>query len=84
MCHPNAVHQIEARHPELLLEVAQTNARLARRLAAKRSLLQHAASGRTTPLERALLGEEAAEREDDRVYWSPLLTELQQLRHARC
>ncbi len=75
---------LELRTPQLLIEVAQAHASLARRLTPKRQLLAHAASGKVTPLERALFAEEAAERKEDKVYWSPLLKELERLRHARC
>jgi len=73
----------ELRTPQLLIELAQTQAALCRRLAGQRRLLAHAASGRTTALERALRAEETAEREADQQYWLPLREELERLRHAR-
>jgi hypothetical protein len=41
-------------------------------------------SGKVAALEHALLTEEAAERKKDKIYWSPLLKELEELRHAKC
>ncbi|MBI5773645.1 MAG: hypothetical protein HZA89_07880 [Verrucomicrobia bacterium] len=73
----------ELRTPQLLLEVAQAHAGLARRLAVKRPLLKPAVSGRLTKLESALLNEENCVRAEDRAYWSPLLKELERLRHAK-
>jgi hypothetical protein len=73
----------ELRTPELLLEVAQDHVGLAKRLAARRPLLQHAASGKRTHLERALLAEESGLRTEDKAYWLPLLKELERLRHAK-
>jgi hypothetical protein len=73
----------ELRTPQLLLEVAQAHASLTQRLAAKRPLLRHAASGKRTQLERALLAEEGGLRAEDKAYWRPLLKELEGLRHAK-
>jgi hypothetical protein len=67
----------------LLAEIAQSHARLARRLAVKRPLLTHAIAGRLAPLERALANEEDNLRAADRVYWLPLLKELERLRLAK-
>jgi hypothetical protein len=75
---------LELRTPELLLELAQTHAGLVRQLVSKRSLLAHAVSGKMAQLERALLAEEAAERREDKNYWSPLLKQLERLRHSKC
>jgi hypothetical protein len=72
----------ELRTPRLLLEVARAHASLARRLATKRPLLKRAVSGKLTQLENALLTEEARLRAEDKTYWSPLLKELEQLRHV--
>jgi hypothetical protein len=73
----------ELRTPELLIELARSNAALCRRLAAVRPLLAHAATGNAKALERALDNEETAERERDKVYWLPLRQELEKLRHAK-
>jgi hypothetical protein len=72
----------ELRTAELLLEVALDSAALCRRLLRQRPLLTHALHNDRVALERALLDEEAAERERDRTYWSPLRKELETLRHA--
>ncbi|MCU0783779.1 MAG: hypothetical protein MUF81_06970 [Verrucomicrobia bacterium] len=74
---------LELRTPQLLLAVAQAHANLARRLAAKRFLLRHAASGKLAKLERALADEEARLRAEDKAYWRPLLKELERLRHPK-
>lgn len=73
----------ELRTPQLLLEVAQTHASVARRLATKRPLLKHAISSKLTQLERALADEESHLRTEDKAYWSPLLKELEKLRHPK-
>jgi hypothetical protein len=70
----------ELRTPELLVEVAQRNLPLCRRLAPTRSLLAHAAMGETGMVEHALQTEETATRELDRCDWLPLREELQKLR----
>jgi len=73
----------ELRTPELLIELARSNAALCRRLASVRLLLAHAATGNANALEQALDGEETAERQRDREYWLPLRRELEKLRHAK-
>jgi hypothetical protein len=74
---------MELRTPQLLQEVAQCRLVLARRLAAKRPLLQHAASGDLAQLQAALDDEEIKFRAQDRAYWVPLLQELERLRHPK-
>lgn len=73
----------ELRTPELLLELARRYPAICRRLVRQRPLLVHAQSGKMTGLEQALLAEETAERQLDKVYWLPLKQELEKLRHAR-
>jgi len=73
----------ELRTPQLLVEVAQRQDVLCRRLAWTRPLLAKAAIGRLDELERALMAEEAIERARDRAYWAPLRAQLAKLRHAR-
>ena len=73
----------ELRTPQLLVEVAQSNAVLCRRLVVHRPLLADAAAGNVSALERALDEEEAAERERDKEYWSPLRAELEKLRRTK-
>ena len=72
---------LELRTPQLLQEVAHNHTRLARRLAARRPLLVPAVSGGLALLEHALLAEENHIRAEDKTYWSPLLKELENLRH---
>ena len=72
----------ELRTLELLTEVARANAALCRRLVAVRPLLAHATTD-ATALESALMAEETAEREQDKIYWLPLRRELEKLRHAQ-
>ena len=72
----------ELRTPQLLVELAQTHPRLCRQLAPGRPLLASAVLGRAAKLEAALLAEETAERERDKLYWMPLRKELEQLRHV--
>jgi hypothetical protein len=73
----------ELRTPELLIEVARANAALCRRLIAGRPLLAHATADDTAQLERALVAEETAQREQDKIYWLPLRRELEKMRHAK-
>jgi hypothetical protein len=74
----------ELRTPELLVELAQSNAALCRRLISQRPLLTRAASGDVAELERALHSEETAERARDKQYWFSLRKELERLRHLGC
>lgn len=74
---------LELRTTQLLLEVAQAHASLARRLAVQRPLLRHAVAGKPAPLESALAAEENQMRTEDKAYWSPLLRELEKLRHPK-
>jgi len=74
---------LELRTPQLLVEIARNHARLARRLATKRPLLRHAAFGKLAQLERSLSDEENSLRAKDKAYWSPLLKELEKLRHPK-
>jgi hypothetical protein len=72
----------ELRTPELLVEVARAWPLVARPLMAERPLLACAQSDRLRELEELLVGEERAQREEDRLYWQPLKAELEQLRMA--
>jgi len=72
---------MELRTPVLLMDLAKSHTALVRKMVAKRRLLVEALSGRTTALERALLAEETLERKKDKLYWRPLLRELEKLRH---
>ena len=74
---------LELRTPQLLLEVAQAHVNLAQRLAGKRPLLRHAAVDKLAQIERALSVEENSLRVQDKAYWSPLLKELESLRHPK-
>ena len=73
----------ELRTSQLLVEVAQRHALLGQRLVSTRPLLAHAGLARMEELERALMAEESAERDQDRRYWLPLKVELEKLRHAK-
>jgi hypothetical protein len=70
----------ELRTPEILVEVARSHPALNRRLVSSRPLLAEAAAGKTAALEHLLAGEEAAERERDRLYWLPLRKQLEKMR----
>jgi len=72
---------LELRTSALLVDLAKTYPRLAKKLLPRRRLLRHAFSGRMAPLERALSTEEAIEQKKDKLYWAPLLSELEKLRH---
>lgn len=73
----------EMRTPELLVEIAQQNMLLARRMISVRPLLAEAILGQTDALAKSLSAEEAEIREKDRAYWKPLFRELERLRHAQ-
>ena len=73
----------ELRTPQLLVELAPKHTRLCRQLAPGRLLLAHAVLGEPLKLEQALMAEEAAEREQDRIYWAPMRRELEKLRHTK-
>ena len=73
----------ELRTPELLVEVVRANGTSCRRMVADRPLLTHAVPTNTATLERALMAEETAERDQDKIYWLPLRRELEALRQAR-
>ena len=84
---PGAAHVefwlLELRTPELLIDLARKKPAICRRLSRHRPLLGIAAKGELDDLERALRDEESAERQRDKLYWSPLRRELEKLRHAR-
>ncbi len=73
---------LEMRTPDLLCEAAQAVPTVTRALVSKRPLLKLAEPGQLGELAEALASEERGERERDRIYWQPLKTELEQLRHA--
>jgi hypothetical protein len=74
---------LELRTPDLLIELATAQGRIPVYLRRKRPLLELAATGNKSLLERALLEEEQREREADQQYWASLKKELENLRHAR-
>jgi hypothetical protein len=73
---------MELRTPELIVEVAQRYEHACRRLVFSRPLLARALSGDPGELAGELEREEAAERDKDRRYWSPLRRQLELLRHS--
>ncbi len=70
----------EMRTPGLLVEIARAHPDATRESARTRRLLEHASSGDLPWLEEALLEEQRAERDADRVYWQPLKQELEKIR----
>jgi hypothetical protein len=72
----------ELRTPELLVEAANAWPQVARQIAAQRPLLALAQADALRDLAEAILTEERAERERDRLYWRPLKAELEQLRRT--
>jgi hypothetical protein len=73
----------EMRTPELLVSLAAEHSELAKTLSAERPLLKFATAGDVAVLRTALRAEEDTQREADRQYWSPLKSELEQLRRAK-
>jgi len=74
---------LELRTPDLQIELATAHRPIPVHLRRKRQLLELAATGNKSLLERALREEEQKERESDQKYWAPLKKELEKLRHAR-
>ncbi len=72
----------ELRTPELLAEAVQMWPESTKAMAGERPLLQLAWQESLPDLEAALINEELAERQRDRLYWQPLKAELERLRHA--
>jgi hypothetical protein len=73
----------ELRTPELLLEAAAAQPKLAREMAGRRPLLAAALANDPAGVARLLAQEEQVLRERDRLYWLPLKAELETLRHQR-
>ena len=73
---------MEARTPELLVELARRFPAEARALALTRPLLGQAIAGDLAGLRPALDAEVRAEQDKDRAYWEPLRRELEAFRHA--
>jgi hypothetical protein len=74
---------IEGRTPQTLIEVANKYPDAARSAAARRPLLQDAFAASVSALRQTLLEEQQKEQEVDRIYWQPLIAELEELRHNR-
>jgi len=74
---------LELRTPELLMELGAMQRRLPTHLIRKRPLLKLVRTGDQLALVKGLFEEEQKEREADRLYWKPLKSELERLRHAR-
>lgn len=70
----------ELRTPELLVELATAHPATAKKVAASRVLVRHAADAGLEALKNALKAEEQAERTLDAAYWLPLKKELENLR----
>jgi hypothetical protein len=73
----------ELRTPELLMELFQRHPVACRKVAAERPVLKAVMLGNSRAVDRGLIGEEEAERDEDRRYWLPLRSELERLRHTR-
>jgi len=73
---------LEARSPDILVEVCHRYSRQANKLIGLRPLLSWAAAGLVAKLETALHEEEERFRQADRRYWQPLREKLFQMRQA--
>jgi hypothetical protein len=73
---------LEARSPELLVELAARFHAAAERLRDHRPLLALAWHGRLPELRTALDAEVRAEQDKDRIYWEPLKREMEAFRRA--
>jgi len=74
---------LEARTPELLIELAERFPEQTSDIAQTRTLLQFAQEAVVDALRQTLTDEQEQERAHDRAYWAPLVAELEELRHAR-
>ena len=74
---------LEARTPDLLVELAKSRSQLCASLIGQRPLLHSALCGDFTEVESQLEAEEHRERMLDREYWLPLKKELERMRHTR-
>jgi hypothetical protein len=73
---------MQARTPELLIELVQRFPEQARHQSERRPLLQLANSAESDPLREALDSEVRAEQAKDRAYWAPLKAEIEAFRRA--
>lgn len=73
----------EARTPEILRELSLRFPEIKRESVSHRRLLRLLPDSDDDILADALLKEEKICREEDRLYWKPLITELEQIRHHR-
>ncbi len=71
----------ELRTPSFLIELAGKYPVRLPALKKQRFLLQLASTGDAKGLRKAFEDEERQERETDRNYWLPLISELEQMRH---
>jgi hypothetical protein len=74
---------LEARTPEMLIELAARYPEAAQSATERRALLSEASTADRQSLRDALAKEQEAEREADRIYWEPLKRELEKLRRGR-
>jgi hypothetical protein len=74
---------LEARSPRTLVRLCGMYQKLARRLAARRTLLKYAIAGQIEKTRKMLMAEERLERTNDKLYWDPLKKELETLRLNR-
>ena len=74
---------MEARTPELLIELAARYPDILREVRAQRSLLMLLPQASEREIDHLLAEEQTREREIDRAYWQPLRAELASLRHPR-
>jgi len=73
----------ECRTPAMLIQLAEENGELCKKVMSSRPLLVAALDKNIKELESGLLEEEMKEREQDRQYWQPLKKELEQWRLNR-
>lgn len=74
---------MEARTPELLIELAARYPAVLRDVRAQRGLLMILPQTSEREIDHLLTEEQSREREIDRAYWQPLRAELASLRHPR-
>ncbi|PKP62191.1 hypothetical protein CVT91_00300 [Candidatus Atribacteria bacterium HGW-Atribacteria-1] len=74
---------MECRTPELLVSLTGKYPEMARSAASGRSLLNSALRGDTAETAVLLKDEEDREKELDRLYWRPLMAELEKWRHEK-
>ena len=74
---------LESRTPRILMELSTKFPDVAKEMQGTRPLLKSLGGGDADTIEKALFEEEIQERGRDRTFWTPLVRELEDLRHRK-